>query len=425
MRQFLTRIWHKVHEYVTHWMVAGAVLAGTGAAPDHWRAHLFQRLHLPADALHLWVANIDLRIVLAGLGFLLIARDIGWRLCRRPAPSRNAAAIKTNAFAANSEVPLPPDKPSIQLAAIVHADVCEYSRLSQADEIGTQRQLSASVDLMADRIRNSGGTLVQHAGNAVVARFQSAVAATHCAIGIQNTIHALCSEIKEEKRLLYRMGINLGEVVVERNDAYGDGVNVAAQLGSLADAGGICLSASVYQQLQGKLDARFDDIGEQKLKNIAHPVHAYRVVSQADAPSRGDDSFDGLLRISRFSRIAGPETKEAIADVFQRPEPLSIMILPFRNLGGSEDHDALVDGFRLSIQSVLVKLPGLFLINAPAVEHYRNKDVSAIRAGNEVGIRICSRRRRAVGWRPRPRHDPAYRCARGTNHLVRTLRPCG
>lgn len=364
-------------------MVAGAILAGTGAAPDHWLAHLFQRLHLPADALHLWVANIDLRILLAGMGLLLIGGDIGWRLCRRPALSRNAAAIKTNAFAANTEASPLPDKPSIQLAAIVHADVSEYSRLSQADEIGTQRQLSASLDLIADRLRNSGGALVQHAGNAVVARFQSVVAATHCAIGIQNTIGALCTEIEEKKRVLYRIGIHLGEVVVERNDTYGDGVNGAAQLGSLADAGGICISASVFQQVQGKLDANFHDIGEQKLKNIEPPVHAYRFVSRPDAADRGD----ALLRISRFSRIAAPETKEAIADVFQRPEPPSIMILPFKNLGDNRDHDALVDGFRLSIQSSLVKLPGMFLINAPAVEHYRNKDVSAIRAGNEVGVR--------------------------------------
>ncbi len=387
MRQLLKQAWHKGHEYVTHWMVAGAILAATGAAPDHWLAHLFHKLHLPADALHLWVANIDLRVILAGMGLMLIGGDIGWRLFRRNAPApvvaRNIAAIKTDLITANAVVPPLSDKPSIQLAAILHADVSDYGRLTQVDEIGTHQQLSASVDLMADRIRNSGGAIVRYAGNAVLARFQSAVAATHCAIGIQNTISALCAEIEEEKRLLYRMGINLGEVIVDRNDIYGDGVNVAAQLESLADPGGICISASVFQQLQGKLDANFRDIGEQKLQNIELPVHTYRVDSRPDAADRGD----ALLGISRFSRIAGPETKEAIADVFQRSEPPSIMILPFKNLGGNEDQDALVDGFRLSIQSALVKLPGLFLINAPAVAHYRNKDVSAIRAGNEVGIR--------------------------------------
>ena len=274
-----------------------------------------------------------------------------------------------------------------QLAAIVYADVSGYSRLTQADEIGTHRQLSASLDLIADRIRNSGGTVVHYAGDAVLARFQSVVAATHCAIGIQNAIRALCAEVEEEKRLLFRIGINLGEVIVDRNDIYGDGVNVAARLESLADAGGICISESVFQQVQGKLDARFDDIGGQKLKNIEHPVHAYRVVSRPDASNRGEDSSDELLRLSRFSRIAGPETKEAVADVFTRSEPPSIMILPFRNLGGNADQDALVDGFRLAIQSSLVKLPGMFLINAPAVERYRHQDVSPIRAGNEIGVR--------------------------------------
>jgi len=390
--QFLKHVWHTGREYVTHWMVAGAILAGTGAAPDHWLANLFQSLHLPTDALHLWVANIDLRVVLAGMGLLLIGGDIGWRLYRGRAPAPvvpPSAAVETHAIAAIAEAqpPTPPDKPSIQLAAIIHADTADYSRLMRADEIGTHRQLSATVDLIADRIRNSGGTAVHYSGDAVLAHFQSVVAATHCAIGIQNAIGALCTEIEVQKRLLYRIGVSLGDVIVDRNDIYGDGVNVAARLGSLADPGGICISAPVFQQVQGKLDARFDDIGEQKLENIEPPVHVYRVVSWRNASNRSDESADALLRLSRFSRIAGPGTQEGIAEVFCRSEPPSIMILPFKNVGGSAEHDALVDGFRLTIQSSLVKLPGMFLINAPAVAHYRHNDVSAIRAGNEVGIR--------------------------------------
>src|SRR5262245_11729253 len=127
MRQALKRVWHTACEYVTHWMVAGAILAATGAAPDHWLANLFERLHLPADALHLWVANIDLRIILASMGVLLIGADIGWRLLRRSAPAPNVAlstsAIKTEAIAAKGEAPPPSDKPSTQLSAIFHADV--------------------------------------------------------------------------------------------------------------------------------------------------------------------------------------------------------------------------------------------------------------------------------------------------------------
>ncbi len=267
-----------------------------------------------------------------------------------------------------------------QLAAIVYADVSGYSRLTEADEIGTHRQLSASLDLIADRIRNAAGEVVHYAGDAVLARFQSVVAATNCAIGIQNAISTLCAELAEDKRLLFRIGINLGEVIVDRNDIYGDGVNVAARLESLAEPGGICISESVFQQVQDKVDARFDDIGEQKLKNIERSVRTYRI-------SPGSDSSpEKVLRISGFSRITGPETKDDVADIFVRAEAPSIMILPFKNLSGSAEQDDLIQGFRLSIQSSLVKLSGLFLVTSVA-EHYRHSDMSAIQAGNEVGVR--------------------------------------
>jgi class 3 adenylate cyclase/TolB-like protein len=274
-----------------------------------------------------------------------------------------------------------------QLAAIMYADVCGYSRLTEADEIGTHRQLSASLDLIADRIRESAGEVVHYAGDAVLARFQSTVAATNCAIGIQNAIDRLCTELDEDKRLLFRIGLNLGEVIVDRNDIYGDGVNVAARLESLAVPGGICVSESVFQQVQDKVEAGFDDIGDQNLKNIERPVKAYRVVTGPDPSGVGDDTSEKVLRASRFSRITGPETEEEFSDVFARSEVPSIMILPFRNLSGDPEQNAFVDGFRLSIQSSLVKLSGLFLINAPAAEHYRNSDVSAIQAGNEAGVR--------------------------------------
>ena len=273
-----------------------------------------------------------------------------------------------------------------QLAAILYADVCGYSRLTEADEIGTHRQLSASLDLIADRIQSANGEVVHYAGDAVLARFSSTVAATNCAIGIQNAIHTLCAELDEDKHLLFRIGLNLGEVIVDRNDIYGDGVNVAARLESLADPGGICLSESVFQQVRDKIDVGFDDIGDQRLKNIERPVKAYRVVSETGLSGDDNEASAKTLRVSRFSRITGPETEEEAADVFARAEAPSIMILPFKNLSGVEQ-DALVDGFRLAIQSSLVKLSGLFLINAPASAHYRDSDVSPIQAGNELGVR--------------------------------------
>jgi class 3 adenylate cyclase/TolB-like protein len=274
-----------------------------------------------------------------------------------------------------------------QLAAILYADVCGYSRLTAADELGTHRQLSASLDLIADRIKSASGEVVHYAGDAVLARFPSTVAATNCAIGIQNAIRALCADLEEDKHLLFRIGLNLGEVIVDRNDIYGDGVNVAARLESLASPGGICISESVYQQVQDKIEVRFDDIGDQQLKNIDRPVRAFRVVPEGESSGNGGEVSESVRRVSRFSRITGPVTDDEAAEVLSRAEAPSIMILPFKNLSGDPDQDAVVDGFRLAIQSTLVKLSGLFLINAPASAHYKNSDVSPIDAGNELGVR--------------------------------------
>ena len=268
-----------------------------------------------------------------------------------------------------------------QLAAIVYADVVGYSRLSEADETETHRQLSASLDLFADRIGNAGGEVVNYAGDAVLARFQSVVAATNCAIGIQNAINTLCAEVAEDKRLIFRIGINLGEVIVDRNDIYGDSVNVAARLGSIAEPGGIFISESIFQQVQDKINAQFHDVGKHKLKNIERPVQAYRIITTSKSSNNSDESSTKVLRIIQSSNITGPQTKAELADVFVRAEPPSIMILPFTNLTGYTDQDALVEGFRLSIQSALVKLSGLFLINAPVSEHYRHSRVSAVQSG--------------------------------------------
>lgn len=277
-----------------------------------------------------------------------------------------------------------------KLAAILYADVAAYSRLTGVDEVGTHRQLSVSLDLMADRIRNSGGRVVHYAGDAVLASFESVVAAANCAIGIQRAISAQCAELAEDRRLLYRIGINLGEVIVDRDDIYGDGVNVSARLESLAEPGGICVSASVHEQVKDKIDARFEDMGNQTLKNIERPVQAYRVVTSSGAADAGNTSSDAMVRLSAFRKLVAPATQEEKEEEvikFSTPELPSIMILPFKNLSRDDDLEALVDGFRLSIQSTLVKLSGMFLINAPVAETYRNREVSAMQVGNEVGIR--------------------------------------
>jgi class 3 adenylate cyclase/TolB-like protein len=274
-----------------------------------------------------------------------------------------------------------------QLAAILYADVCGYSRLTQVDEAGTHQQLSAGLNLIADRVHNAGGEVVHYAGDAVLARFQSIVAATNCAIGIQNAIDALGSDLDPEKRLLFRIGINFGEVIVDRADIYGDAVNLAARLEALADPGGICISGSALQQVSSKINAKFEDLGEQKLKNFERPVRAFCLMPTTRELADSESPRDRIARLSRFSQLTVSATDDNMADDFVHADPPSIMILPFKNLSGDANQAPLVDGFRLAIQSSLVKLSGLFLINAPASECFRDSDVSPVQAGNEVGAR--------------------------------------
>ena len=181
-----------------------------------------------------------------------------------------------------------------KLTAIVYADVAGYSRLTGEDEVSTHKQLSAGLDLISQRVEGSGGRVVHYAGDAVLADFGSVVAAVDCAVRIQRQLAENNAELPDDKRLQFRIGVNLGEVIVDRDDIYGDGVNVAARLESLADVGGVCVSASVFDQVKGKLDVGFQDMGAQEVKNIAEPVRAYRVALDgaiknlaADAKNKG------------------------------------------------------------------------------------------------------------------------------------------
>lgn len=172
---------------------------------------------------------------------------------------------------------MPEEKISRKLAAILYADVSGYSRLTGLDEIGTHKQLSLGLDLITETIRASGGKVVHYAGDAVLADFASVVAAVETAVAIQERLTQQSADVSDERRLKFRIGVNLGEVIVDRNDIYGDGVNVAARLESLAEPGGICVSAAVREQVEGKLDVTFEDLGSQTVKNIAKPVHAFAV----------------------------------------------------------------------------------------------------------------------------------------------------
>ncbi|MCP5368523.1 MAG: adenylate/guanylate cyclase domain-containing protein [Hyphomicrobiales bacterium] len=164
-----------------------------------------------------------------------------------------------------------------RLAAILYADVAGYSRLTGADEEGTHRALGAGLDFVTSAITDGGGTVVHYAGDAVLAQFDSINAAAETAVAIQRGLDERAREVDEDHRLRFRIGLNIDDVIVDRGDIYGDGVNVAARLEALAEPGGIYASAAVFEQVHGKLKLEFEFLGPRQVKNIADPVQVYRL----------------------------------------------------------------------------------------------------------------------------------------------------
>ncbi len=273
-----------------------------------------------------------------------------------------------------------------RLIAILYADVAGYSRLTVTDEDGTHRQLSESLELFADRVVNAGGRIVHYAGDAVLASFDSVVSAVNCAIAIQRATAALRASRSEDSRLLFRIGVNVGEVIVDRDEIYGDDVNIAARLESLATPGGVCVSRGVLDHIAGKIDVRHEDLGDRELKNMPRPVRAYRILLDSDEPE-ARVAQNVLAKVSAYSSIAAAPGSGTVALDEAASQPPSIMVLPFRSLSGTRDSEALVHGFQVTIQSVLVRLPGLFLIAQAAPNAYGDMTCTAAQAGNEVGVR--------------------------------------
>jgi class 3 adenylate cyclase len=196
------------------------------------------------------------------------------------------------------------DKVERRLAAILYADVAGYSRLTGLDEEDTHRKLDAGLNLLTEVIAAHGGRKLHEAGDAILAEFQSVTAAVDSAIEFQRQMSARNDGLAEDHRLEFRIGVNLGEVIHDRDDIYGDGVNLAARIQELADPGGTCVSGSVHEQVGGRVDQVFDDLGYRKVKNIAQPIHVYRIhpsedPSDAEIPTLfGVDAKDRPLLIT-------------------------------------------------------------------------------------------------------------------------------
>ncbi|WP_439400518.1 adenylate/guanylate cyclase domain-containing protein (plasmid) [Bradyrhizobium sp. PMVTL-01] len=254
-----------------------------------------------------------------------------------------------------------------RLSAILAADVAGYSRLMHNDEEGTHAKLTALLmEAVHPPIAEHGGRIVKNTGDGFLAEFLSAVEAVRAAVQFQTRIKELTAADAENRQIAFRVGINVGDVIVEPHDIFGDGVNIAARLESIAEPGGICISSSAYDHVRGKAGVEFADLGVQDLKNIALSVRAYAVVR------------DGLS--------SAPEPPRAKLDL-PSPPRLSIVVLPFANLSGDPDQDHFVDGVTDSLTTDLSRISGSFVIGRHTAFTYKGKAVDLKKVGRELNVR--------------------------------------
>ena len=250
-----------------------------------------------------------------------------------------------------------------RLAAVLSADVVGYSRLMGDDEAGTLAVLKAHrAECVDPEIAAYQGRIVKLMGDGALVEFPSAVAAVECAVAVQRGMAERNAEVPEDRRIAFRIGINLGDVIIDGDDIYGDGVNVAARLQELADPGGVCVSANIYEQVEGKLDVAFDDRGEQTVKNIAKPVRVYGV-------------NDG----------------EAGTPIGQPPPPLpdkpSIAVLPFDNMSGDPEQEYFSDGITQDIITELARFRSLFVIARNSSFSFKGQTIEAKEIARRLGVR--------------------------------------
>ena len=251
-----------------------------------------------------------------------------------------------------------------KLAAILYADVAGYSRLTGDDEEGTHRRLSKYLDLISDGVTEHHGRVVHYAGDAVLADFGTVTEVLTCATSIQRSLASQNQELPDERKVQFRIGVNLGEVIVDRDDVYGDGVNVAARLEALADPGGICISDAVRTAVGKKLNLSYEDMGEQQVKNIEEPVRAYRVTMETQEQPK-------------TSGLAKPE--------LELPDKPSIAVLPFTNMSGDPEQEHFCDGVSEDIVTELSKISKLFVVATTFA--YKGRAIDVKQVGREQGVR--------------------------------------
>ena len=257
-----------------------------------------------------------------------------------------------------------------KLAAILSADVKGYSRLMGKDEEGTIRTLNAYKEVITGFIQKHQGRVVGTAGDSMLAEFASVVDAVECAVEIQKELKTRNAELPENRKMEFRIGVNLGDVIEDGEQILGDGVNIAARLESLSDAGGICISGTAYDHVENKLSIGYAYLGEQTVKNIAKPVRVYRAIIEPEAVAR------------RGSEVA---SKERMA--LPLPDKPSIAVLPFVNMSKDPEQEYFSDGITEEIITALSKVPNLFVIARNSTFTYKGKPVKVKQVSEELGVR--------------------------------------
>ena len=297
-----------------------------------------------------------------------------------------------------------------KLTAILSADVKGYSRLMGEDEEATVRTITAHRKVITSVIEKYRGRVVDSPGDNILAEFVSVVDAVQSGVEIQEVIRAKNAELPEERRMEFRIGINLGDVIQEGERIYGDGVNIAARVEGLADPGGICISGSAYEQIENKLALGYDYIGEHTVQNLVKPIRVYTVptgpetlqkVTEEKRPTPGWQKaavavvvallvVAGGIALWRSSLTPSPpptETASVEKMAYPLPDKPSIAVLPFDNLSGEPEQEYFSDGLTEEIISTLSRVPKLFVIARNSTFTYKDKPVFALAARGQLKLK--------------------------------------
>src|SRR6516225_5550790 len=303
---------------------------------------------------------------------------------------------------------LEPSSRKRKLAAILHADVVGFSRLMGEDEAGTHRALAELRRAVDPLIASHGGRIVGTAGDSLLADFSSVVGALNCAVEIQVAARAINDPVPSDRRLELRIGVNLGDVIVDGGDIFGDGVNIAARLQALARPGTVCISHTVYEQVRNKLDLDYHPLGSHRVKNIAEPVRAYAVGASAVPGRRGKQrrllaAAAGACGLVAAGLVAWTLHTGAGRDLLGliAPKPVevaglaaphrlagrpSVTVLPFKNLSGDAGQDFFIAGITEDVITALGRFSNLLVIAKSASFHLKDQNLSPAELGRQLNV---------------------------------------